>query len=363
MTKKNQRSEEENAALHHRLAMYQQLGSLYPLEHEHLQKQIEIHLLLQQNEEAELLLGQLEKLLISLDLSDEADKAANIQTHLRKEELGHKLYSTPFLHLASSNFFEKVFHQHRRIEIEEGEYLIHYGAKETQMFILVQGELAIWSRDDHGAKHFEHGMQAGEVIGELAFLDNTARTADVIACCKSTVLALPGKAVLKLFIENPAIEQALRFEADKRKIQMDLKKNTALSHLPKNVQSILAKHGRYAHYKTLERIYQSEQNIETIDLICEGNVRLVGELHDGSSLILNSLKSGTVLGCSATIEDMEVCYTADHVSMSNTTLIRFPVAIFKKIMVTNPRFYQAMLMAAEFERGCMLQSIQTQNLG
>jgi len=362
MAKQHPLSEEESNALHHRLAMYQQLSSLYPLEHEHLQKQVEILLLLQKNDEAELLLGKLKNLLLSLHMMDEANKAENIQSHLHQKQHSHKLYSTPFFHLASSNFVEKVFHQHRRIEIEEGEYLIRYADKKTQMFILVHGELAIWSRDEKGNKHFEHAMRAGEVIGELAFLDNTSRTADVIACCKSTVLAIPSKAVMKLFIENPNVEKALRFEASKRKIQMDFKKNGVLSNLPRNVQSILAKHSKYAHFKTLERIYPSEQDIKTIDLVCDGSVRLVGELRDGSSLILNSLKKGALLGCSATIPDMEKQYTADLVSMSDTTLIQIPLSIFGKVMAANPRLHQAMLQAANYERGIMLQSIQNQNL-
>jgi CRP-like cAMP-binding protein len=289
-------TKEEKEALLHRLAMYEQLVQMYPLEHQHLQRMIEVLMLLERNDEAELLLDKLQQMLRQQGLNEDAEKAQHIRMHLNHKKHCQQLYSTPFLHLASSNFLEKAFRKHRRIELEEGEYLIRYGAHDTQMFIVVHGELAVWSRDEDGQKHFEHTMQSGEVIGELAFLDETPRSADVIACKATTVLAIPSKAALKLFMENPDIEQALRAEASARKIQMDMKKNTALAKLPKHIQSILAKHGRYAYYNTLERIYQSEQQIMSVDLICSGFIQMVGELHDGSSLILNGIKKGSLIG-------------------------------------------------------------------
>ena len=355
-------SASEQEALLHRLAMYQQLVKLYPMEHKHLQRLVEVLILLHRHDEAELVLEKLQQLLLRQGLGDEAKKAINIRNHLNKEKHCNQLYSTPFLHLASSSFLEKAFRKHRRIELEEGDYLIRYGEKDTQMFILVQGELAVWSRDDDGQKCFEHSMYAGEIIGELAFLDSTPRTADVIACRQTTVLAIPSKAALKLFVEHPDIEKSLRVEATARKIQMDIKKNAALKKMPKHIQHILAKHGTYTRYGALERIYQSEQPITSIDLICEGHVRLVGDLQDGSSLVLNSLKKGALLGCAATLPHMEHTYTADIASMSDTTLIQFPISIFQAVMDANPRLYQAVLQYAEEEQGSLLQTISKKAL-
>ena len=350
---------EATEALQHRLAMYQQLSAAYPLEYKHLQKQVEIFILLERFDDAELLLLQLQNTLINRGLTNEAKKAADIRNHINKELLCNQLYSTPFLHLASSTFLEKAFRKHRRIELEEGDYLIRYGAHDTQMFILISGELAVWSRDEEGNKHFEHTMQVGEVVGELAFLDNTPRTADVIVCKKSTLLAIPSDAVLKLFMENPDIEEALQKSATARKVQMALKKNSAMMKLPKDVLSLLAKQGKFIHFNALERIYPCEQTIQTIDLITQGYVRLVGELGDGTSLILNSLKQGTLLGCSAAIPHMERKYTTDIVSMDKTTLIQFPLAFFQKIMATNPRLYQAVLQCAELEQNTLMQTVHT----
>ncbi|MDQ7004804.1 MAG: cyclic nucleotide-binding domain-containing protein [Ghiorsea sp.] len=355
-------TQDEKSTLEHRLAMYQQLTIMCSKDQKHLQKQAELLMLLGLVDEAELILIQLQNKLASLGLHDEAKKAKHIRQHINKEKLCEQLYATPFLHLASSSFLEKAFRIHRRLELIEGDYLIRHGEHETQMFILIQGELVVWSRDQHGRKHFEHTMQEGEVIGELAFLSNTPRSADVIASQASVVLTIPSAAVLKLFIDNPAVEQALRRSATARKIQMDIKKNAQLAKLPQDIQALLARHGHYKRFSALERIYQSKQNIETIDLVCAGYVRLIGELNDGRSIILNSLKVGSLLGCSATLPHMKKQYLADMVSMDETTVIRFPLNFFAKVMKTSPKLQNIVIAQAKLEHEDLLQTFSTQSL-
>ncbi len=362
MIKQKSFTQEEQQALQHRLAMYQQLATVYPLEYKYLQKQAEVLILLGKDNAAEVLLLQLQHMLRTQGLTQKANEVQHIRQHLNQEKLSHQLYSTPFLHLASSSFLDKIFRSHRRLELEEGDYLVRYGEHETQMYILVKGELAVWSRDANQQKYFEHMMHAGEVIGELAFLDNTPRTADVIACSKATVLTIPSKAALRLFMENPKIEQALRQSATTRKIQMDLKKNAAFAKLPLDLQLLLAKQGHYIHFKPLERIYQQQQNIETIDLICHGSLRLLGEMPDGSSIIINSLKQGDLIGCSAAFPHMEHTYMTDIVSMENTTLIRFPAHCFLQMMAAHPLLHQAVLQHAELEQSSVLQTLAHTNI-
>jgi CRP-like cAMP-binding protein len=54
---------------------------------------------------------------------------------------------------------------------------------------------------------------------------------------------------------------------------------------------------------------------------------------------------------------MDKHYTANVVSMSDVTLIRFPLAFFHKVLEANPRLYLAILKHAELERGSLLQKI------
>ncbi|MDX8387700.1 MAG: cyclic nucleotide-binding domain-containing protein [Ghiorsea sp.] len=353
-------SPEEDANLRHCLAMHKEMFALYPRKPKYLQHQIEILLQLKEIEAAELLLDQLQILLRNSGLEEDARKAEHIRSHLSLKRHGSQYYSTPFLHLASGSWLSRLFKPKRHFNYNEGEYLIHFGEQETQMFIVLKGEFAVWGRDSLGKKQFMHILRAGEVIGELAFLDGTSRNADVIACKKSKVLAIPEKAILKLFLDNPKVEKTLRAEATTRKIQTDIKKNKAFSKLPHHLQRLLAAKGKYLHLQPVERLCESGKPIEYIDLICEGHIRLVGEHSDGTSLLLNSLSVGNLLGISAVLPHMEKVYSSDYVSVNEATLIRFPLRTFANIVDVNPRLYQALLHQAESARGSLMKTLHTQ---
>jgi CRP-like cAMP-binding protein len=351
-------NEDEKGTFQHCVAMYQQLHSIYPEEHTHLQHQIEALLQLGENEAAELLLEQLQALLHSSGLEEDALKAEHIRKHLSHKKHAEHYYSTPFLHLASQSLVKKVFQQHKRIHLHEGDYLMHLGDTDDQMYIVLSGELAVWSRNGKGKKCFEHTLRTGEVIGELAFLDGTPRNADVLACCDVSLLVIPVKAVHKLFLEDPKVEQALRAEAEIRKVMVQMKKNPALASIPHHLQRILAKAGKWIQNEPFECIYQGNQTIQHIDLICEGRLNLVGNQNNGNSVMLNAINPDALLGCSAIIPHMEKQYPADIVCKTKVTRICFALESLSKVCELNPRLYQSILRQAEIEQGKLLQSIR-----
>ena len=350
-------NDETKSAFQHCAAMYKQLYSIYPKEHEHLQHQIEALIKLGEHASAELLLDQLQALLQSRHATNAAQQVESIRRHISQTKHSHQYYATPFLHLASRTLLQKLFRSHTRIQCKEGQHLMRYGDTDKQMYIVLSGELAVWSHDISGKKYFEHTLRAGEVIGELAFLDNTPRNADVLACCDCSLLAIPAHAVYKLFMNDPKVEAALRQEADVRKIQVALKCSPTLVKLPHHLQRILAKEAHVVHNSSLERIYCSGDKIQSIDLICDGSVNFISEHRDGSSLMLHVLKTGDLIGCSSIIPQMNQTYSADVVSMNNLTRIKFPLDCIQKACDLNARLYRSILQQAEAERDNLLRHL------
>jgi len=349
--------DETKSAFQHCAAMYKQLYSIYPHEHEHLQHQIEALIQLGEHDAAELLLEQLKALLQSKQSKNAAQQVESIQQYVNQTKHAQQYYTTPFLHLASQNLLQTFLSQHKRIQCKEGQYLMRYGDTDQQMYIVLSGELAVWSHDAAGKKHFEHTLRAGEIIGELAFLDNTPRNADILACCDCQLLAIPAQAVYKLFAKDPKIEATLRQEAETRKIQVAMKCNAAFAKLPQYLQRILAKEAKFQYNQPLELIYSSGATIQYIDLICTGKVNFISEHRDGSSLMLHVLKTGDLLGCSAAVPKMNQTYSADIVGMSTLTRIQFPLDCIKKVCDLNARFYQSIRQQAQTERDHLLNHL------
>ncbi|MDQ7001434.1 MAG: cyclic nucleotide-binding domain-containing protein [Ghiorsea sp.] len=348
---------EAQSAFQHCAAMYKQLYSIYPQEHELLQHQIEALIQLGEHEAAELLLDQLNALLQSKHEPAAAQQVEQIRRYVSQSKHIQHYYATPFLHLASKPLLQHFFSQHTRIQCKEGQYLMRFGDTDQQMYIVLSGELAVWSHDASGNKHFEHVLRAGEVIGELAFLDNTPRNADVLACSDCHLLAIPAKAVYQLFEKDPKIETTLRQEADIRKIQVAMKCCPVLAKLPQHLQRILAKEARVQQNHPLERIYRSGEPIAYIDLVCTGIINFISEHSDGSSLMLHVLKVGSLIGCSAATIQMDQTYSADVVSMSELTRIQFHLNCIKKACDLNSRLYQSILKQAEADRDNLLRHL------
>jgi CRP-like cAMP-binding protein len=83
----------------------------------------------------------------------------------------------------------------RKRPVRAGEVLIQQGVPVDAVFILLEGRLAVWLQPRKGPERELARLQAGEIVGEMSFVDARPPSATVKAVEDSTVFALP-KAVL-----------------------------------------------------------------------------------------------------------------------------------------------------------------------
>ncbi len=83
----------------------------------------------------------------------------------------------------------------RRRPVTAGEVLITQGVPVDAVFILLAGRLAVWLRPRHGVEREIARLNAGEIVGEMSFVDSRPPSATVRALEDSTVFAVP-KSVL-----------------------------------------------------------------------------------------------------------------------------------------------------------------------
>lgn len=83
----------------------------------------------------------------------------------------------------------------RKRPVREGEVLIRQGVPVDEVFILLEGRLAVWLQLRRGPEREIARLQAGEIVGEMSFVDTRPPSATVRAVEDSTVFAIT-KAVL-----------------------------------------------------------------------------------------------------------------------------------------------------------------------
>ena len=91
-----------------------------------------------------------------------------------------------FVLLANQRFFK------------QGDEMVSAGDNSREMFVLLSGEAAVCSSAANGGQKVLENLSAGDVFGELAFLNNAPRSADVIARENVDALILSPQSVQKI---------------------------------------------------------------------------------------------------------------------------------------------------------------------
>jgi len=97
------------------------------------------------------------------------------------------------------------------IEVTSGQTLFAAGDPGESLFVVLSGEVELFIRDNTGQKIILTKAIAGDLFGELALLDNGARTATAMTLADGKLLELDRDDLLLLFQRHP--ESAIRMLA------------------------------------------------------------------------------------------------------------------------------------------------------
>lgn len=93
-------------------------------------------------------------------------------------------------------------------KLKKDERLINEGSKSDALFLLQEGTLAVIKR--HGQEDVLLGhIHPGELVGEMSFLDQSPRSASVVAKTDSIVVEIPHEKFLAIFNKQPGWYQKL----------------------------------------------------------------------------------------------------------------------------------------------------------
>jgi CRP-like cAMP-binding protein len=102
----------------------------------------------------------------------------------------------------------------RRERLTAAEVLVHAGAADRDLFIVLEGELEAFRSKSSGDRRVAV-IKPGGLIGEMAFIDGRARSASVRALVPSEVLRIRAADVQVLCRTDPALGLKLVWEIAK----------------------------------------------------------------------------------------------------------------------------------------------------
>ncbi|MBP9682985.1 MAG: cyclic nucleotide-binding domain-containing protein [Bacteriovorax sp.] len=88
------------------------------------------------------------------------------------------------------------------IKLMPNEYLMREGEESTEMYYLQSGTLAVFKRKAD-QEHQIGSIIAGELVGEMSFLDQQPRSASVKAMSESVLVVIPHEKLEKTLEKVP----------------------------------------------------------------------------------------------------------------------------------------------------------------
>ncbi|MFZ4712185.1 MAG: Crp/Fnr family transcriptional regulator [Bacteriovoracaceae bacterium] len=96
----------------------------------------------------------------------------------------------------------------KTIKLEAGEVLINEGEKKQDLFWVQKGELAVYQKRASYEIHLDK-IHAGELIGELAVIDQLPRSATIKAITACEIIQYSNEELKDLFEAQPQIVKIL----------------------------------------------------------------------------------------------------------------------------------------------------------
>ena len=120
------------------------------------------------------------------------------------------LRGLPYFSDLPDALLEKVCGETQQIDIPEGTLIIEEGSHSEEMYIVVDGELVV-TKHSGGGKEVELGrIGPGDVVGEIALLDDAPRTATVSALVDTHAIRVPVSAFEDLLSDSRVVRRMFR---------------------------------------------------------------------------------------------------------------------------------------------------------
>lgn len=103
------------------------------------------------------------------------------------------------------------------LAFKNGDFIIKEGVTGGMFFMLAEGVVSVYKKDENGKKVVIRVMHQGDFFGEIALITGSARTSSIIAESEVKVFSIGKEDFFSIFMSNPKVKSVLEFESHSRK--------------------------------------------------------------------------------------------------------------------------------------------------
>ncbi len=119
------------------------------------------------------------------------------------------LRALPYFEDLPDELLDRVCGESEQVQLDTGQTIIEEGSHSGDMYVLVEGELGVTKRSGDREVSLAR-LDPGVVVGEIALLDGSPRTATVTATAPSLVVRIPANAFEELLGDPRVVRRMIR---------------------------------------------------------------------------------------------------------------------------------------------------------
>jgi len=318
--------------------MYAQLVEIYPTDPRFLKQYAEILNKLDKPTHAEKIYERLHALLISQGDTQAAQDLEKKHPHINATETTttDNSHSTGFLSFLGTGLINRLVLKLKQRSLKEDEYLFHFGDEGQSMFIVIEGTLAaILPAENTEKPVLLNLLKRGDIVGEMAMLQSSPRSADVIAANNCKVFELERKSLISLINDHKELETSMLKEAETRHCITQISRNKTLATLPLKERRALAHIAKPIVAKFQHRIAEGGSLIQSVFLVTKGVADVVYDNHRGESNWLHHIQAGDMIGMNAILDNP--VHAADIMASTDVCMLELPLNRLQDYVAAYPR--------------------------
>lgn len=225
----------------------------------------------------------------------------------------------------------------RVVEVAPGTELVRVGEPATELYVLLDGEVAVIGPGESGDAPVLATLGAGAIVGEIAVLAGGHRSATLRATSPVTAVAVDGQAFVTMLDRSPELGRQLASVASSRLHETRLASQLQRLFPGPGAAALGATAGELepVSLQAGEVLFRAGEPADAAYIVVTGRVRVLADDQDGELVRpIPEIGSGELVGEVALLDGAE--RSATVVAARDSRLARLPIDRFEALAVARP---------------------------
>jgi CRP-like cAMP-binding protein len=230
--------------------------------------------------------------------------------------------------------------------------VIRQGEIGSSFFVLATGRVKVVRHLDDGREVVLSSLSEGAFFGEMALLQDGARTASVIAEEPSQLFEIKRGVLEKLIAEHPSVERTLKNFYSQRVLETIIATHPLFRPFEAIERRALAEKWQYISVNAGDVLIEERAKGDGLYLVATGSLEVLRASPPGGPRLLAELKAGDLFGEMSLLDNQPTIATVQ--ACSETTVLKLPKADFDVLIMTHP---QVLELVAELRASRAIQNV------